>query len=435
MAGKDDSPSVSVGAAEDARAPRGEEDFATLLAASEAAESKRGTIAVGEVVRGRVIAIGQTSAFVGIGAKGEATIDLAEFRNPETGELTLAVGDQVDATVVDDGSGGGSVVLKRTLGRGGHVPAELEQAMAHRIPVEGVVTAENKGGFDVQIGSVHAFCPASQIDRRRGEAAQYVGQRLRFRVTKIDSGGRNVVVSRRDLLEEEAAALAAETWERLQVGAVVQGTVTSLRDFGAFVDIGGVEGLIHVSELGHGRVGHPSDVVQVGQVVEVQVVKLDPVAADAAPAARRQVGLSLKALAPDPWTTAKERFPIGTTVRGVVRRLEAFGAFVEIAPGVDGLVHVSKLVLDRRISHPRQVVTVGQEVEVTVVGVDTEKRRVSLSMVEQARQARDSARVTERAEEQAAGDADEPARSTGDVCRPAGGVEGQVAVIWLVAGK
>ena len=402
MAGKDDSPSVSVGEAEDARASRGDEDFATLFAASEAAESKRGTIAIGEVVRGRVIAIGQTSAFVGIGAKGEATIDLAEFRNPETGELTLAVGDQVDATVVDDGSGGGSVVLKRTLGRGGHVPAELEQAMAHRIPVEGVVTAENKGGFDVQIGSVHAFCPASQIDRRRGEAGQYIGQRLRFRVTKIDSGGRNVVVSRRDLLEEEAAALAAETWERLQVGAVVQGTVTSLRDFGAFVDIGGVEGLIHVSELGHGRVGHPSDVVQVGQVVEVQVVKLDPVAADAAPAARRQVGLSLKALAPDPWTTAKERFPIGTTVRGVVRRLEPFGAFVEIAPGIDGLVHVSKLVLDRRISHPRQVLTVGQEVEVSVVGVDTEKRRVSLSMIEQARQARDSARVTERAEEQAA---------------------------------
>jgi small subunit ribosomal protein S1 len=379
-----------------------DDDFAALFAASEATESRQRKIAEGDVVSGRVIAIGQTAAFVGIGAKGEATIDLAEFRNAETGELTLAVGDQLEATVVDDGSGGGSIVLKRTLGRGGHLPAELEQAMAHGIPVEGVVMGETKGGFDVQVGSVHAFCPASQIDRRRGEAAQYIGQRLRFRVTKIDSGGRNVVVSRRDLLEEEAAALAAETWERLHVGAVVQGTVTSLRDFGAFVDIGGVEGLIHVSELGHGRVGHPSDVLKAGQVVEVQVVKLDPVAADGTPAARRQIGLSLKALAPDPWTTAKERFPIGTTVRGVVRRLEAFGAFVEIAPGLDGLVHVSKLVLDRRISHPRQVVTVGQEVDVTVISVDTEKRRASLSMVEQARQARDSARVTERVEEQTA---------------------------------
>ena len=379
-----------------------EDDFAALLAESEATASRQRTIAVGDVVRGRVIAIGQAAAFVGIGGKGEATIDLAEFRNPETGELALAVGDQLEATVVDDGSGGGSVVLKRTLGRGGHVPAELEQAMAHRIPVEGVVTGENKGGFDVQIGGVRAFCPASQIDRRRGESAQYVGQRLRFRVTKIESGGRNVVVSRRDLLEEEAAALAVQTWERLHVGAVVQGTVTSVRDFGAFVDLGGIEGLIHVSELGHGRVGHPSEVLKVGQVVEVQVVKIDPLAADAAPAARRQVGLSLKALAPDPWSTAKERFPTGTAVRGVVRKLEAFGAFVEIAPGLDGLVHVSKLVLDRRISHPRQVLSVGQEVEVTVLGVDTEKRRISLSMVEQARQARDAAVATERADEAAA---------------------------------
>lgn len=376
-----------------------EDDFAALLAESEATASRQRTIAVGDVVRGRVIAIGQAAAFVGVGGKGEATIDLAEFRDPETGELGLAVGDQIEATVVDDGSGGGSVVLKRTLGRGGHVPAELEQAMAHRIPVEGVVTGENKGGFDVQVGSVHAFCPASQIDRRRGEAAQYVGQRLRFRVTKIDSGGRNVVVSRRDLLEEEAAVLAAETWERLHVGAVVQGTVTSLRDFGAFVDIGGVDGLIHVSELGHGRVGHPSDVLKVGQVVEVQVVKMDAVGVDGAPAARRQVGLSLKALAPDPWSTAKERFPTGANIRGVVRRLEAFGAFVEIAPGLDGLVHVSKLALDRRVSHPRQLLNVGQEVEVTVLGVEMEKRRISLSMVEHARQARDAAVATERSDE------------------------------------
>ncbi|HVO28124.1 MAG TPA: S1 RNA-binding domain-containing protein [Candidatus Margulisiibacteriota bacterium] len=396
MIGKDDAPCPPVGTGESNHAANGDEDFAALLAASETAQSKHGKIALGDLVRGRVIAIGQTSAFVGIGAKGEATIDLAEFRNPESGELTLAVGDQIEATVVDDGSGGGAVVLKRSLGRGGHLPAELEQALAHRIPVEGLVTGENKGGFDVQIGSLRAFCPASQIDRRRGESAQYIGQRFRFRVTKIESGGRNVVVSRRELLEEEAAAQAAQTWERLHVGAVVQGTVTSVRDFGAFVDLGGVEGLIHVSELGHGRVGHPSDVLTVGQLVEVQVVKIDP--ADAAPGARRQVGLSMKALAPDPWTTAVDRFPIGTTVRGIVRRLEAFGAFVEIAPGVDGLVHVSKLVLDRRVSHPRQAVSVGQEVEVTVLAVDAAKRRISLSMVEQVRQEQEAAKARERAE-------------------------------------
>jgi len=373
-------------------------DFAALFAASEAREKQRPTVSVGDVVRGRVIALGQATAFVGIGGKGEASIDLAEFRDPESGAITLAVGDEVEATIVDDGGGSGSIVLKRTFGRGTHLPAELEQAMAHRIPVEGVVVGENKGGFEVQISGARAFCPGSQIDRRRGDArvapAEYIGQRLRFLVTKIDSGGRNIVVTRRELLEEEAAAQAADTGERLHVGAVVQGTVSSIRDFGAFVDLGGVEGLIHISELGHARVAHPSDVLTVGQPVEVQVVKLD-----APNAPRRQIGLSLKALAPDPWTTARERFPVGATVPGIVRRVEAFGAFVEITPGLDGLVHVSKLALERRISHARQVVTVGQNVEATVLAVETEKRRISLSLIEQERNAREAATTAERAEE------------------------------------
>ena len=217
-------------------------------------------------------------------------------------------------------------------------------------------------------------------------------------MTKIDGGGRNVVVSRRELLEEESAAQAAGTWERLHVGAVVQGAVTSIRDFGAFVDLGGVEGMIHISELGHARVGHPSEVLTVGQTVEVQVIKLDPASAEN-PAARRQIGLSLKALAPDPWTTAPQRFAVGASVRGIVRRVEAFGAFVEITPGLDGLVHVSKLALDRRVAHARQAVSVGQEVEVTVLAVDPEKRRVSLSMIEQMRNARDAGVAAERAEE------------------------------------
>jgi small subunit ribosomal protein S1 len=377
-----------------------ENDFAAMFAASEAAGAQRQQITVGELVRGRVMAIGQATAFVAIGGKGEATIDLAEFRDPASGALTLAIGDQLEATVLDDGSQSGAIVLKRTLGRGGHIPAELEQAMAHRIPIEGLVTGENKGGFEVQIGGVHAFCPGSQIDRRRpGErvpAAQYIGQRFLFRVNKIESGGRNVVVSRRELLEEDAAVQAAQTWEKLHVGAVVPGTVTTIREFGAFVDLGGVEGLIHISELGYGRVNHPSEVLQVGQVVEVQVLKIEE-----AGTGRRQVGLSMKALAADPWATARERFPVGTTIRGTVRRVEAFGAFVEITPGLDGLAHISKLTLDRRLSHARQAVNVGQEVEVTVLAVDPEKRRISLSMIEHAREARDAAVAAERAEEHA----------------------------------
>src|SRR2546426_12019677 len=228
-----------------------EEDFAALFAASEEGRKRERRIAAGDVIRGRVIAVGATAAFVAVGGKAEATIDLGEFRDPETGEVQLHEGDEIEATVVDDGSRSGSIVLKRVAGRGGHVPGELEQAFAHGVAIEGLGTGENKGGYDVQIGNVRAFCPGSQIDRRRIEGAQYVGLRLSFRITKLDAGGRNVVVSRRQLLDEEAAEQAVTVWAGLRVGAVVAGTVTSLRDFGAFVDLGGVEALIHGSELGH----------------------------------------------------------------------------------------------------------------------------------------------------------------------------------------
>jgi len=369
-----------------------DEDFAALLAASERKRTRDPRVAAGDVVRGRVIAVGATTAFVAVGGKAEATIELGEFRDPATGEVQLHEGDEIEATVVDDGTRSGSIVLKRVAGRGGHVPSELEQAFAHGIAIEGLVTGENKGGYDVQIGSVRAFCPGSQIDRRRTEGTQYVGQRLRFTITKLEAGGRNVVVSRRQLLEEEAAAQAAVVWAELRVGATVAGTVTSLRDFGAFVDLGGIDGLIHVSELGHARAAHPSDVLQVGQRVEVQVVKLEP----DPKGGRGRVGLSLRALAPDPWATAGERYPVGASVRGTVRRLEQFGAFVELAPGLDGLVHVSRLALDRRVSHPRQIVSIGDTVDVTVVELDPVKRRIGLSMVERARQAKEGAEAEER---------------------------------------
>jgi small subunit ribosomal protein S1 len=373
-----------------------DDDFAALLDASEKT-ARRERVRVGQVVRGRVIAVGATSAFVAVGGKAEGAIDVNEFRDPETGAVKLAEGDEIEATVVDDGTRSGSIVLKRVAGRGGHLPGELEQAFENGIPVEGVVTGENKGGFDVQLGSVRAFCPGSQIDRRRTEGAQYVGQRLRFRITKLDPRGRNVVVSRRQLLEDEAAAQAATTLAALREGAIVSGTVTSLREFGAFVDLGGVEGLIHVSELGHARVTNPADVLAVGQRVDAQVVKLEP-ASGGKPG---RVGLSLRALAPDPWSRVRERYPVGTTVRGVVRRLEQFGAFVEIEPGIDGLVHVSRIVLDRRIAHPRQAVSIGDDVEVTVVDVDLAKRRIGLSMVESAKRAKDASELEERRDTEA----------------------------------
>jgi small subunit ribosomal protein S1 len=378
------------------------EDFAALFAASEQKRKTR-KIAVGDVVSGRVIALDASTVFVAIGEKGEATIDVAEFRDPATGEILVAVGDEIEATIVDDGSRAGTPVLRRTIGRHGHIAAELEQALEHELAIEGLVTGEVKGGFEVQIGSTRAFCPGSQIDSRRGgervATAEYIGQRLPFRVTKIEQGGRNVVVSRRALLEAQAEAAAARTWETLRVGAVLAGTVTSLRDFGAFVDLGGVEGMIHVSELGHARVAHPSDVLAVGQGVEVQVVKISDVPDSRGP---RQIGLSMKALAVDPWATVAERFPIGAHVPGTVRRLEAYGAFIEIAPGLVGLAHISKITPDRRLSHARQALVMGQQVEVTVLGVDTGQRRISLSLVERAKTERDNAEREEREEEKRA---------------------------------
>jgi small subunit ribosomal protein S1 len=376
-----------------AMADEEEESFAALFAESEAKEKGHPRIAAGDQVRGRIVSIGSSAAFVAIGAKAEAMIDLAELVDSETGERQLGVGDEIEAHVTDDGRTSGTIVLRRTMGRGARA-GELEQAHAHGIAVEGLVTGQNKGGYEVQIGGLRAFCPASQIDVRRGDPDAYVGQRFRFRITKIESHGRNVVVSRRDVLEAEAAELAAVTWERLRVGAVVAGTVVSLRDFGAFVDLGGVEGLIHLSELGYARPEHPSEVLQVGQRVEAQVIKIEP----GAEGRRGRIGLSLRALAPDPWREVPERFPVGAEVRGVVQRLEQFGAFVQLAPGIEGLVHVSQMALDRRIAHPRQVVEAGQEVSVTVLAVEPEKRRIGLSMSARARHERDAEQAAERAE-------------------------------------
>jgi len=377
-----------------------EEDFASLFEATQSKDKnarKPKGIAAGDLISCKVIAIGQSSVFVAVGDKAEGTIDLAEFRDPASGEIRVTVGDEIKASVIDDGGNSGSAVLTRMLGRGGHAAAELEQALALGIPVEGVVSGETKGGFEVHFGAVRAFCPGSQIDLRRGgeriPASDYVGKRFAFRVTKVENDGRNVVVSRRDVLEELAAEEAIKTWQKIQVGAVLEGTVRSIRDFGAFVDLGGVDGMIHISELAFTRVKHPSEVLSLGQTVRVQVLKV----ADASDKdGRRQIALSLRALAEDPWKTLATRFPVGSTVAGTVTRVEAYGAFVQLMPGIEGLVHISKMTLDRRLTHARQAATAGQSVDVTVLAIDEAERRVSLSMVEQVRQERDAEAAEER---------------------------------------
>ena len=346
-------------------------------------ESRTGASArgpeVGSTVTGTVISIGDDVLFVDLGGKSEGMLALDQVTSSK-GELLVGVGDSIEARVVDSGGDSGVVVLRRSLGRGPEAAAELQQAHEHQIPVEGLVTATNKGGFEVQVAGVRGFCPISQIDNKFVEEPEgFVGQRFQFRITRLESerGRLNLVLSRRALLEEIAAEQAAELRERLEVGAVLRGTVSKLADYGAFIDLGGLEGLLHVSELGHARVGHPSEVLAVGQAVEVQVLRIEP---PQKAGRSEKISLSLKALERDPWADVENQFPAGAVVPGQVVRIQPFGAFVEVTPGVEGLVHISELAADRRINNPREVVEVGQRVEVTVLGVDPDKRRLSLSL-------------------------------------------------------
>jgi small subunit ribosomal protein S1 len=362
------------------------EDFATLLARFEREQEApaRAAPKIGDRVEGEIVSLGEETAFVDLGGKSEGMVALDELRD-EQGELTVAVGDRIEAVVAASDRETGGLLLRVRPGRSGtggeEAWAELSQAAEHRIPVEGRVTGVNKGGVDVEVSGVRAFCPISQLELGYvADPAAYVGRRLTFRITRCERGrGRrpDVVLSRRDLLAEEAAARAAEARARLEVGKVVRGTVTALSSYGAFVDLGGVEGLLHVSEISHRRVADPAEALAVGQALEVEVLRIEP---PKAPGGAERISLSLRSLEPDPWRSAAERFAEGAVVAGRVARLESFGAFVELAPGIDGLVHVSELGAGRRVDHPRQAVAVGQEVTVTVLAVDPERRRISLSM-------------------------------------------------------
>ncbi|MBI4511655.1 MAG: S1 RNA-binding domain-containing protein [Deltaproteobacteria bacterium] len=357
------------------------EDFAALLLEYEQKEPKKNRRGpqVGETVRGRVLSIGREAIFLDLGFKSEAMLDIGEVRD-EDGKLTVAVGDEIEARVVDTQGGSGMIVLRRVLKRGPEARAELLQAHMLAIPIEGLVSSVNKGGVEVQVAGLRAFCPISQLDLRHVEdASKYVGERFTFRITRYEAGGPrgpNIVLSRRVLLEEEARARAVETRARLTVGAVLRGTVSTLKDYGAFVDLGGIEGMLHVSEIGFSRVAHPREVLTVGQNLEVQVKKIekgdDP--------ERPRISLSLKSLERDPWSDVTERFPEGTRCKGSVVRVESFGAFVEISPGVEGLLHVSELATGRKVNHARERTKVGQALEVTILAVDVEKRRLSLSL-------------------------------------------------------
>lgn len=343
-------------------------DFAALFAESQ--QHRPGKLRAGQKVSARIAHLGGEVAFLDLGGKGEGIIDLRELRN-EKGELLLREGDPIDGYVLSLAEG--NVVITRSVPKGAGREV-VQQALDAKIPIEGTVTGHNKGGLEVDLGGLRAFVPTSQIDVRFVEdPAQYVGQKLKFRVTELRGG--NAILSRRALVEEERAGKAAELRKTLAVGAQLDGTVTSVRDFGAFVDLGGLEGLVHVSELSHARVAHAQDVVKPGQNVRVQVLRIEN-----DDKGHEKIALSLRALAQDPWDAARPQLKEGARLPGKVARLQPFGAFVELFPGVDGLVHVSAL-SDRHVQHPREVVKEGDPIWVQVESVDDASRRVALRRI------------------------------------------------------
>jgi small subunit ribosomal protein S1 len=356
------------------------DDFATLLAEFE--QRRNGTpepsLQVGMKVSGKVVSVGEDQVFVDLGGKTEGIMDAAALRG-EDGSLSVGVGDAVEAAVTAVDEESGALLLGSQHARQPHGTAELEQAFRQGLAVEGRVTGAVKGGVEVRIAGRRAFCPASQVDLRFVEdLAEFVGQHLEFRITKLEGGRHpNLVVSRRALLEEAQRAKAEEVRARMTEGAVLTGVVTGIKDYGAFVDLGGIEGMIHISEMAFHRVKHPSELLRVGQPLEVAVLRVEKTDDPKRP---EKVALSIRALTKDPWSDADGRFPPGSRVSGTVTRLQAFGAFVELAPGVEGLVHVSELGAGKRVGHPQEVVRPGQVVEATVLGVDPEKRRISLSL-------------------------------------------------------
>jgi small subunit ribosomal protein S1 len=359
-----------------------EDDFAAMFEASEQARR----IEKGRTIEGTVVAIGEESALVDVGGKSEAEIDIAELKN-EDGNLEVAVGDRITATVV---STAGKLKLSRKLALRAASASQLEEAFRAGLPVEGKVVGDVKGGYEVRIARQRAFCPVSQIDIVRGtDPAQHIGRVYRFRITEYKEGGRNIVVSRRTLLEEEQTAAAAETRKSIVEGAVMTGRVVSVRDFGAFVDLGGVQGLLHISEMAWARVSDASQVVKPGDEITVKVLRVD--------AGADKISLGLKQLLDDPWSKAGESYKAGQLHRGRVSRVADFGIFVELEPGLEGLIPASESDVGRD-GDLKKAFPIGSEVQVVVLDVDAAARRIRLSVtaVQKMREADEVREYTER---------------------------------------
>jgi small subunit ribosomal protein S1 len=343
-----------------------DETFADLFQDKPAS---RKNLQPGNRVEATVVGISGENIFLDAGGKSEGILGAAELRN-EAGELTVAVGDRVIVFFL--AARNGEMVFTTRLGSGQTSSRELEEAFHSGIPVEGKVTGEVKGGFSVTVAGQRGFCPYSQMDVRRVEKPEdYIEKSFAFKIIEFGSQGKNIILSARAIQEEQRQQDREQLKERLVAGMQVSGTVTSIRDFGAFVDIGGVDGLIPISELAWGQTDRVEDILSQGQQVEVVIKQLDW--------DKDRISLSLRETTENPWDKVAEKYPAGSIHQGRVSRMAAFGAFVTLEPGIDGLLHISKLGAGRRIHHPREVVEVGQDLTVKIESIDVGQKRLSLA--------------------------------------------------------
>jgi small subunit ribosomal protein S1 len=363
------------------------EDFAAMFEAS--IKAKR--VERGQTIEGKIVAIGAEVAFVDVGGKGEATIDIDELKDAD-GDLEVAVGDRIQAMVV---STVGGLTLSRRLARGSATDRQLENAFQTGLPVEGKVEKAVKGGYEVRIARQRAFCPFSQIDTQRTEPSVHLGRVYEFRILEFKEGGKNLVVSRRALLEEAQRASAAEVRRSIVAGAVMTGRVASVREFGAFVDLGGgVQGLLHVSEMEWSRVSDTSQVVKPGDEITVKVLRVDE--------DKQKISLGLKQLTADPWSRVEATYEIGQVRTGRVTRVTEFGAFVELEPGVEGLAHASTFAPTGRPQGWSKLVAPDMTGAFEILSIDLEKKRIGVTLVQEgsavldAHQAEEVREFTER---------------------------------------
>lgn len=338
-----------------------EQDFESLF------ESSMQELHVGDVVRGTIVQVNDDNVIVDVGYKSEGVIPLAEFKDEE-GKIDVNVGDEIDVLFERRENESGLIGLSKEKADRQKIWSSLEEGAV----VEGKIVGRIKGGLTVDIG-INAFLPGSQVDLRPvRNLEKLLGATFEFKIIKLNKRRGNIVLSRRVLLEEQRESLRSDTLETLAEGQVVEGVVKNLTDYGSFIDLGGIDGLLHITDMSWGRVNHPSDVLSVGEKIKVKILKYDR--------ERERVSLGLKQITPDPWLEVENTYPVGTKVQGKVVSLTDYGAFVELQDGVEGLIHVSEMSWTKRIKHPNKLLAVGDEVETVVLALDVPNRRISLGL-------------------------------------------------------